>query len=220
MVINEWRLLKLKEYKERNIEVENEAFDRYMQNVELLEEVFSVESMEDNVSSVSGSNQTSEETNTMIPNLKSHLRSNSVRSDSMRMRIQEVVDEGLKKVQNCASDEPIDDEPNQASKKARTERFSAISDLVEKLNKARNEEDLKPCLEMKSQLFHLDKVSCKIEFEDDETPKNEFGESDNAPPAIETYYSLPKLVGVAEVDQETINTIDKYFSSMVHVEEL
>ncbi|KAL6960130.1 hypothetical protein U1Q18_048266, partial [Sarracenia purpurea var. burkii] len=38
-VINEWRFLKLKEYKEANIEAENEAFDRYMQNVSFLEEV-------------------------------------------------------------------------------------------------------------------------------------------------------------------------------------
>lgn len=34
--INVWRFSKLKEYKEENIEVENEAFDRYMQNVDLL----------------------------------------------------------------------------------------------------------------------------------------------------------------------------------------
>ncbi|XP_057512376.1 uncharacterized protein LOC130794478 [Actinidia eriantha] len=41
-VINEWRFLKLKEFREANIEVENEAFDRYMQNVSLLDEVLAV----------------------------------------------------------------------------------------------------------------------------------------------------------------------------------
>ncbi|KAF7810033.1 uncharacterized protein G2W53_036776 [Senna tora] len=217
--INEWRLSKLKEFKERNLEVENEAFDRYMQNVDLLEEVFS---MEDNVSSASESNnETTAENNneTTIPKLKLQLRSGSIRSDSLRMRIKQVVDEGLKKVQNSALDghmnEPVDEEePNQASKRARTERLSDISDLIDKINKARNEEDLKPCMEMRAQLFNLDKGSCKLEHTDNET-----AESDGAP-AKEVDYSLPKLVGTAEIDQETINTIDKHFSSLEHVVEL
>lgn len=34
----------MREYKDRNIETENEAFDRYMQNVNLLEEAFSAKS--------------------------------------------------------------------------------------------------------------------------------------------------------------------------------
>ncbi|XP_042511727.1 uncharacterized protein LOC122086854, partial [Macadamia integrifolia] len=38
--INQWRFSTQKEYKERNIEAENEAFDRYMNNVGLVEEVF------------------------------------------------------------------------------------------------------------------------------------------------------------------------------------
>lgn len=38
--MNERRFCKLKEYRDRNIEVENEASDRCMQNISLLEEVF------------------------------------------------------------------------------------------------------------------------------------------------------------------------------------
>ncbi|KAI9079053.1 hypothetical protein K1719_039005 [Acacia pycnantha] len=60
-VINEWRLSKLRKYKERNIEVENEGFDHYMQKVELLKEVLLVESMEDNTPSVPDSNHISME---------------------------------------------------------------------------------------------------------------------------------------------------------------
>ncbi|XLS44420.1 hypothetical protein HN51_001285, partial [Arachis hypogaea] len=45
--INEWRFSKLKEYKDRSIEAENEALDQYMQNVGLLEEVLSVKSLDD-----------------------------------------------------------------------------------------------------------------------------------------------------------------------------
>ncbi|XP_054808283.1 uncharacterized protein LOC129310461 [Prosopis cineraria] len=224
--INEWRLSRLREYKERNIEVENEAFDRYMQSVDLLKEVLSVESMEDNTPSVADSNQISVENNneTMIQNLKLQLRSSSIRSDRMRMQIQQIVDEGLKKAKKWALDghnnESIDEEEsNQASKRVRTERLSVISDLIEKINRARNEEDLKSCLEVKLQLFNSDKGSCTMELEDNETPKNKTDDSNTAP-AKEIDYSLPKLVGTAEIDQETLNIIDKQFSSFEHVEEL
>lgn len=199
-----------------------------MQNVDLLEKVLSVESVEDNVSSVSEPNQTSVENNRekTISELKLRVRSNSIRSDSMRKRIQQIVDEGLKKVQNCALDgdmnEPSDqEEPNQASKRARTERLSVISDLMDKINKARNKEDLKPCMEMKLKLFNLDKDSCEIELQDNGTPKNQTAETESdMAPAEEIDYSLPKLVATAEIDQETINTIDKYFTSLEHVVEL
>ncbi|XP_028772844.1 uncharacterized protein LOC114729994 [Neltuma alba] len=225
-VINEWRLSKLREYRERNIEVENEAFDRYMQNVDLLKEVLLVESMEDNVPSVSDSNQISMENNneTMIQKLKLQLRSNSIRSDRMRMRIQQIVDEGLKKAQKWALDghvnESIDEEePNQDSERVRKERLSVINDLIDKINRARNEEDLKSCLEMKSQIFNSDKGACAMELEDNETPKNQTDESDAAP-VKEIDYSLPKLVATAEIDQETLGIIDKHFSSLEHVEKL
>ncbi|KAI9087050.1 hypothetical protein K1719_031011 [Acacia pycnantha] len=223
-VINEWRLSKLREYKERNIEVENEAFDHYMQKVELLKEVLLVESMEDNTPSVSDSNQISMENDneTMIQKPKLQLRSTSIRSDRMRTRIQQIVDEGLKKAQKWALDDHInestdEEEPSQDSKRVRTERLSVISDLVDKINKARNEEDLKSCLEMKSQIFNSDKGSCTMELEDNnETPKNQ---TDTAP-VKEIDYSLPKVVGTAEIDQETLSIIDKHFSSLEHVEKL
>lgn len=77
----------------------------------------------------------------MIPGLKLQLSSsNSMRGDNVRMTIQKIVDEGLKKHQKCAVDgnikinEPID-EANKASKRGkRTERLSAISDLMDKIN--------------------------------------------------------------------------------------
>ncbi|KAH1194151.1 Chloride channel protein CLC-f [Glycine max] len=103
--INERRFAKIKEYKERNVEVENEAFDRYMQNVDLLEEVLAVKSLDENVPSALESNPTTMESNeAMIPGLKLQLRSNSMRSDGLRMRIQQIVDEGLKKLEKSAVD--------------------------------------------------------------------------------------------------------------------
>ncbi|CAL0312271.1 unnamed protein product [Lupinus luteus] len=225
--INEWRFSKLKEYKERNIELENEAFDRYMQNVDLLEEVLSVKSGNHNESSASESNPTSAENDeTTIPGLKLQLRSNSTRTDAVRMRIQQVVDEGLKKLRKCAvgggTNEPIDEEADKDSTRGKmTERLSAVSDLIDKINKARTEEDLKSCLEMKFQLFNnTDKGSDTDMMElDNETHENQTVESDAAP-AKELDYSLPKLVCTTEVDQETLNTIDKHFTSLEHVQEL
>ncbi|KAG4930494.1 hypothetical protein GLYMA_17G150800v4 [Glycine max] len=216
--INEWRFAKIKEYKERNVEVENEAFDRYMQNVDLLEEVLAVKSLDENVPSALESNPTTMESNeAMIPGLKLQLRSNSMRSDGLRMRIQQIVDEGLKKLKKSAVDgdinESIDDESNKASERGKgIERLSAISDLMEKINKARTEEDLKPCLEMKTQLFNLDEGASVKDLQDNEMHENETVVTDVVP-AEGLDYSLPKFVTTTEIDLETLNTIDKHFST-------
>lgn len=205
--------------------MENEAFDRYMQNVDLLEEVLAVKSLDDDVSSALDSNPSPMESNeTMIPGLKLQLRSNSLRSDGLRTRIQQIVDEGLKKLERSAVDgdtnESIDEEGNKASKRGKgMERLSAISDLMDKINKARSEEDLKSCLEMKSQLFNLDEGSCVIDLKDNEIIENQTAESEVVPPK-ELDYSLPKFVTTAEIDQETLNTIDRHFSSLEDVEQL
>ncbi|KAK7386296.1 hypothetical protein VNO78_26431 [Psophocarpus tetragonolobus] len=212
--INEWRFAKLKEYKERNVEVENEAFDRYMQNVALLEEVLAVKSTDDDVSSASESNPTPMESNEqMIPGLKLQLRSNSTRSDGLRMRVQQIVDEGLKKLEKCVVDGNDNDEANKASKWVNgNERLSAISDLMDKINKARTEEDLKSCLEMKTQLFNLDEDSSMMDLEDIEMHENQTAESDVVP-ENGFDFSLPKFVTTTEIDQETLNIIDRHFST-------
>ncbi|XP_020978551.1 uncharacterized protein LOC107642617 isoform X1 [Arachis ipaensis] len=226
--INEWRFSKLKEYKERNIELENETFDRYMQNIDLLEEVLAVKSMEDNVSSESESNTSSMEAynDLMITKLKLQIRSNSVGSDAARMRMQQIVDRGLKKLKmsavSGAATEALSEDPNNtsgAAKSLRTERLSAISDLIDKINKARSEEDLKSCLEIKSQLFNLDGGSSIVDPQpqDNETDGKEIDQGDSTS-GEELEYSLPKLVGTTDIDQETLNTIDNHFSSLEYLE--
>ncbi|KAJ1406981.1 hypothetical protein SESBI_24671 [Sesbania bispinosa] len=138
-------------------------------------------------------NPTSTENNeVMTPGLKLQLRSNSMRSDRVRMRIQHIVDEGLKKLQKCAADsdinEPIDESDKASERGKRTERLSAIStDIME---------------------------------QDNEMRKAQTTENDVAP-TKELDYSLPELVGTIEIDQETLNTIEKHFSSSLeYVEEL
>lgn len=206
--------------------MENEAFDRYMQNVDLLEEVLSVKHSDDNVSSAAESNPTvAKDNEMMIPGLKLQLRSNSSRGDGVRMRIKKIVDERLKKLQMCAVDgdinEAVDEADKDSKKRKRTEMLTAISDLLDKINKARSEEDLKSCLEMKLQLFNSDEGSSMLQPPDSEMQDSPTAESDD-PPAkeLELNYSMPKLVGTTEIDQETLNTIDSHFSSLEDVEKL
>lgn len=230
--INEWRFSKLKEYKDRNIEVENEAFDRYMQNISLLEEIFSVKSLLEGStadgSSISNPNQTSMEDNTemMISRLKLQLRSNSKRSDNFRRRIKQNVDQGLKKLQKHELDDGINEQsdqdgPNKRPKKAKScksERVSAVNDLMDKLNKARNLEDLKSCMEMKFQLFNLDARSSQPET-NDVTLKDQIAKIDLVP-RKELHCPLPKLFSTSEIDEETLDDIDAHFTSLEQIEDL
>lgn len=195
-----------------------------MQNVDLLEEVLSVKPSDDNVPSVSEANPTPmENSEIMIPGLKLQLRSNSTRSDGVRIRIKKIVDEGLKKLKKCAvdgdSNEQINEVNESSNKRKRTEKLSAISDLMDKINKARSEEDLQSCLEVKLQLFNSDEDSAMVQATDNEMHQNQTAEGDVAP-AKELDFSLPKLVGATEIDQETLNTIDKHFSSLEYVGQL
>ncbi|KAM2285324.1 hypothetical protein ACFX1S_037934 [Malus domestica] len=234
VAINEWRFSKLKEYKERNIEVENEAFDRYMQNVTLLEEVFSVKSItEESIgdgSAISNYDTTStmeDETEAMVSGLKLKLRSNPMRTNNFRKRIQQVVDEGLKKLQKREFDDggKKSSGPNGLDKgpqKEETwwaERASALGDLIDKLNKARNEEDLKACLELKSQLFSEHKLTSRSESEDADITKKQTAKND-PDPQKEWNCLFPKVISTTEIDQETLKSVDAHFSTLEQIEGL
>ncbi|CAL1376036.1 unnamed protein product [Linum trigynum] len=129
--LNKWRFNKLKEFKERNIEKENEAFDRYMQNISLLEETFSMKAMQ-----ASSSQDRTAPPDPMV-------------SENLRKRKLHVIDQGLKKLEESE----INGDRRPEKVKNWSERASAFNDLIEKLNKARSEDDIKSCLEMKAQLF-------------------------------------------------------------------
>ncbi|KAM2698214.1 hypothetical protein EV1_037250 [Malus domestica] len=234
VAINEWRFSKLKEYKDRNIEVENEAFDRYMQNVTLLEEVFSVKSItEESIgdgSAISNYDTTStmeDETEAMVSGLKLKLRSNPMRTNNFRKRIQQVVDEGLKKLQKREFDDggKKSSGPNGLDKgpqKEETwwaERASALGDLIDKLNKARNEEDLKACLELKSQLFSEHKLTSRSESEDADITKKQTAKND-PDPRKEWNCLFPKVISTTEIDQETLKSVDAHFSTLEQIEGL
>ncbi|XP_057978134.1 uncharacterized protein LOC131164727 isoform X2 [Malania oleifera] len=223
--INEWRFSKLKEYKDRNIEAENEAFDRYMQNISLLEEVFSVkyEGPAGNGCSILNPKSTSVEDNGM----KLKLRSSLVRTDSFRRKVQDIVDKGLMKLQKCElnigkNDVNDQNEDSATPKKAKTwkaDTTSVLNDLIDKLNKARSEEDLKSCLKIKFELFNQNTKGDQMET-DDTGISEEQTEKNNMVPKQELHYSPSKLFKTTEIDQETLNSIDKHFNSLEQVEDL
>uniref|UniRef100_A0A5B7AMS7 Electron carrier/iron ion-binding protein n=1 Tax=Davidia involucrata TaxID=16924 RepID=A0A5B7AMS7_DAVIN len=232
-VINEWRFLKLKEYKDRNIEAGNEAFDRYMQNVCLLEEMFSVNSTTEgpikDESPISNPNPTSMEDSPemMILGLKLKLRSNPVRTENFRKRVQEIVDQGLRKLRklelnNVAVDLNEPDELVKRSKKPKTwqeERALALNDLTDNLNKAQNEDDLKSCMEMKSKLFNWHTKTNQVETEDIEISKQQTTKNDLSPKR-QSNYSPPKWCSTTSIDQDALNRIDVHFSSLDEIEDL
>ncbi|KAJ4846824.1 hypothetical protein Tsubulata_004617 [Turnera subulata] len=224
IAINEWRFSKLKEYKERNIEVENEAFDRYMLNISLLEDVLSVKSLSE-CSTEDGSFpsipvETSEEGNSekMITEQKLKLRSNPVRSENVRKRMQQIVDQGLRKLQKREPSDSVSalTDPNEIDKwpeKAGVrwaEKTSALNDLIDKLNKARNEEDLKACLEMKAQLYSQNSRSSQTGAAKD-TPGT---------PTKELDFLSQKLYRTVEIDPEDLKTIDVHFATLEKIEDL
>ncbi|CAN1748513.1 hypothetical protein LINPERHAP1_LOCUS3427 [Linum perenne] len=193
LAINEWRFNKLKEYREGITEKENEAFDRYMQNISLLEEAFSMKSMQDN-----------DHASPVDPMV----------SENARKRKQRVVDEALRKLEEIE----LDGERRSEKVKIWSDRASTFSELIEKLNKARNEDDIKSCLEMKSQLFE----SCGKQEEaaplDDEheaqTSKTEPGSSKGM-----DCFSQNQLRPV-DIDQESVSKIDAHFTNLEKIASL
>ncbi|CAH1453088.1 unnamed protein product [Lactuca virosa] len=126
--INEWRFSKLKEYKDRNMEIENESFDRYLKNISLLEDVFALNS------NLEGENET------VVSKLK------IIRSENLRDRMRFIVNNGLKNLETETQETNTTTGPKKA-------RYSGLVELNKKLTNARTAEDLKSCRLLKSQLL-------------------------------------------------------------------
>ncbi|XP_043698000.1 uncharacterized protein LOC122648823 [Telopea speciosissima] len=234
-VINQWRFSKLNEYKERNMEAENEAFDRYMQNVGLLEEVFPVGSSEPTADMLPALEPTlsfgEDNTQRMISGLKMRLSSNQGRKDAFRQKIEELVDGGLKKLlkSECsyeggqASADDVDDQKEHKRPKRaidwRAERASKVNDLIDKLNKARNEEDLKSCLVMKSELFNQLEKADLTQRKEVEVCEEKNEEDIPAPKQVSDNF-LPRSYKEVVINQETLCSVDMHFSSLDQIASL
>ncbi|XP_073031795.1 uncharacterized protein [Primulina eburnea] len=225
-VINEWRFLKLKEYKDRGIETENEVFDRYTQNMCLLGEVFSVNSMYDDQfqeelrSEVSSSSE--ENIGRTVNDLKSKLRSNPMRTANFRKNIHYIVDQGLNKLGKPELNEDSGDHDLEISKdinSCEVDHLPASIDLIEKMNQVRNEEDLKACWETASQMFIWSNKTGLIESGDFPILVEQDEKSDSSQDR-HPLYSLPKWVNPVNVDQESLRQIDAQFSALENIENL
>ncbi|MBA0665001.1 hypothetical protein Goklo_004927 [Gossypium klotzschianum] len=231
IALNDWRFSKLKEFKDRNIEIENDAFDRYIQNISLLEEVFSIKSIDEGSEEDEGSKPSStlkeDETSVMISGLKLTLKSDPVRIDNARKRIKQIVDQGIEKLHKAEANDGANDPDDQNKldsrlnkvKSSRIERALVLSDIVDKLNKARNEEDLKSCLEMKAQLYNQSIMSTDTEIEDPGA-LNEESTGTTVISRQVAYHPSPKMVTQIEIDQETLNKIEAHFTSQEQIEDL
>ncbi|KAH1046126.1 hypothetical protein J1N35_036910 [Gossypium stocksii] len=231
IALNDWRFSKLKEFKDRNIEIENDAFDRYIQNISLLEEVFSIKSIGEGSEEDEGSKPSStlkeDETSVMIAGLKLTLKSDPVRTNNARKRIKQIVDQGIEKLHKAEANDGANDPDDQNKldsrlnkvKSSRIERALVLSDIVDKLNKARNEEDLKSCLEMKAQLYNQSIMSTDTEIED----PGALNEENTGTTVISrqvAYHPSPKLLTQIVIDQETLNKIEAHFTSQEQIEDL
>ena len=221
----------MKEHTEGNIEAENEAFDRYMWKVSLLEETFSTEELLSDGQITPEPYSSEDEIQKLVSSMKVKLKSNGEKADSCRKRIRELVGQLLRKLQekDLASDEGLSyadelacKEPKRPKKEGewRAERTAAFSDLIDKLSKARSEDDLKPCLEMKLQLLNHSENKGFYSSGEQEPgkplePKQETGSILDL-----SVYSLPKTCTIVHMDQGALSNINTELSSIAQLAEL
>ncbi|GLJ37214.1 hypothetical protein SUGI_0754720 [Cryptomeria japonica] len=181
VAINSWRFVKLKEHFDSKIEAEDEAFERYMQNVSLLEDVISLSTTPLQGLSVDGhvisEGILAEQADSLAENniddmlvegLKVRLKSNPQRSEKHKERLRKLIDKGLQKLKGGEHEDRIllEDEnsavytgdhtevnrPNTMGK-ACLKKISLVNALNDKLSKARSQEDLNGCIEIYGQVF-------------------------------------------------------------------
>lgn len=232
-VINEWRFSKLKEFRDGNVAFESEAFDRYMQNVGLLEEVFRVTSESKDQIEVEQSSREQlnydgdNNINKMVLDLKLKVRSNPATTENFRKRIQYIVDQGLKKLGKLEIIEGTDDISDTEGqgraikriKSLKSEKAIAISDLNDKLNKARNEDELIACWEMASKIFKWNTKKRESECGESTCRGNDV-KDDSSSAKSESHFLPLKWVNPVMIEQEDLCRIDAQFPSLEEIENM
>lgn len=212
--INKHRFSKLREHIEGNIEAENEAFDRYIWNVSLLEEAFSTHNpiSEDN----SNSEVNLDSHQNSLSSMKFRLASNDEVANNQRRRTQTLIDRLLKKLHESDS---VSDNVNVYSgsdslkQDVEGERTVKFSQLIEKLSKARTEDDVQICLELKKNILSPDSKVC-------DQQKQEAGKQEAGAKSDASEYSLPRLCTAVHMDEEALSKVDVEFSSLGQLGEL
>ncbi|XP_074317639.1 uncharacterized protein LOC141653699 [Silene latifolia] len=218
LLINEWRFAKLKEYKENNIEAENEAFDRYMQNISLLKQVFDLYSdrAEDDGTQLSEPPMTSGENTRRVSEIKAKIRSNPLEIDTFRKRIRQTVDQGLRNLQMYKSNRSSG---NLDKKYGWVGKTSAWAELNDKLNSSQNEEDLKLCMRIRTKIKGCAKSTSYKKPESTELSKNR-SIPDDISFGRGSGNSLLCPVRATQIDQNVLNGMEFHFSSLEEIEDL
>lgn len=211
--INKWRFEKLKEHIQGDIDAENEAYERYTQNVGLLEETFGL--TEDAADEPEPEATSSEERmETLVSEAKVRLKSDSANADGFRDRIATILDQKIKELLESKStyedDNPPDQNPDDHPKpvklsiKQQMERGAKMTELLAKMIRAQSEVDLKICSGIAAQLFGK---------------KNELSNQESVA-SVTIPYSFPKLWTRVEIDDAMMCKINGEFSSSTEVMQL
>nr|CAB3482026.1 unnamed protein product [Digitaria exilis] len=222
--INKWRFMKLKEHMQGDIDAENEAYERYTQNVGLLEETFCP--MEDSAAEAEAeaTSEDEERMDLLVSEAKVRLKSDSNNAESFKERVATILDQKLKNLREAQSsyeDDKLSDEnqddytiPVKFTAKQKMERAAKFNELLGKMTRARNEDDLKPCRDLIEQLFGKEVLFRK---ENDSTDKSNAMETE--PPSVQEStsaaaaaaaqrYSFPKLCTRIEVGEDFASKLD------------
>jgi len=235
--INKWRFMKLKEHMQGDIDAENEAYERYTQNVGLLEETFCP--MEDaaNESEAEATSSEEERMDLLVSEAKVRLKSDNENADSFKERVATILDEKLKKLQERQSaydyedDKPPSDQdqddhttPVKFSAKQKMERAAKFNELLGRMTRARSEDDLKPCRDLIEQLFGKEALFGKENgapmYESNRMETEPSGRESTTVAAAARTYSFPKLCTRIEVGEEFASKVDAEFSSLSEVAQL
>ncbi|KAF8669841.1 hypothetical protein HU200_051015 [Digitaria exilis] len=232
--INKWRFMKLKEHMQGDIDAENEAYERYTQNVGLLEETFCP--MEDSAAEAEAeaTSEDEERMDLLVSEAKVRLKSDSDNAESFKERVATILDQKLKNLREAQSsyeDDKLSDEnqddytiPVKFTAKQKMERAAKFNELLGKMTRARNEDDLKPCRDLIEQLFGNEVLFRK---ENDSTDKSNAmeteppsGQESTSAAAASQRYSFPKLCTRIEVGEDFASKLDAEFSSLSEVTQL
>eukprot|EP00249_Psilotum_nudum_P018094 c26635_g1_i3 orf=111-1319(+) len=175
--LNGWRFQKLKEFTEGNLAAEDEAFDRYMQNVSLLEEVFGLNadpleglSPEGHLLIPSGNGNEAVDMSADFAKLAAgyriRFRTSTKRKEIHRQKLRRAIDRSMQKLHRGEQEDAmleIEDgymgslgmrrevkriKVQSKEGRERLKRMDLFSTIFEKLKHVKNQTDLDTCLKM------------------------------------------------------------------------
>lgn len=225
IVVNKWRFSKLREQIEGERDAENEAFDRYMQNVRLLEETLSVErAVDDTIKDRKQPGTAVEELqghDTLISAMKVKLRCSRARSQHNLERSRTLVDTLLQDLQDRDKDDEEEalqqangeDDSRVNRRKVlvlRAEKTAAVSDLLDRLMKARTDDDLKLCVEIKKKLYdaHANQDNTEQGCDAQVAEESEGTEVTLEPAQTSFFFSFPKPWVPLQIKQDDMSKIE------------